>query len=484
MFERILGIILDPYKVDLCQINRGLNAIEVTHAISQPLPLEIKGDRIKEIGALIRDVCSRNHIRPDVIHSAIPCASSMFRHIHLPFSDMNKIGRVYPYEVEQTLPCSLDDIVMDFHIIQTNRQSGTDILVAILPKKTLEEHIEILKYAGLEPWVTTLEPFGLLFLYQSLLSKKENRVEGIIDLGEKKATIVLVNHDRILSARQMDLDEKEAEISNICDQIGLTLTSFITDSGKPVEKIILTGDNVHISRLETLISERLGIDTEVLSSYKRLPLKLPETGLGRSPFLPAPLGLCLGKRFRKGAAWNFRQGNYSYQKTYTLPRKQVFVLAIFLILLITLGSMNMVARSKFYRNRLLLLEDEAKRTLSHTLPKAKWGPETITWLKKEIEKESKIQEQYAGFFNQGPNTLDLLRELSIRIPKEYDIFIQEILYQQDRVRIKGRVETFEMLDKVKQGLGKSKIFQGIKVEKADIKGQGNQVSFNLLLELK
>ena len=41
-----------------------------------------------------------------------------------------------------------------------------------------------------------------------------------------------------------------------------------------------------------------------------------------------------------------------------------------------------------------------------------------------------------------------------------------------------------MLEKVKKGLSESKIFQGINIEQANIKGKGNQVNVNLLLELK
>jgi hypothetical protein len=105
-------------------------------------------------------------------------------------------------------------------------------------------------------------------------------------------------------------------------------------------------------------------------------------------------------------------------------------------------------------------------------------------LNKKIDDELKIQKQYRFFFDEGPNAIDILRELSIRIPKEYDILIQEVLFQQDRVRIKGKVETFEMLERVKKGLSESKIFQGINIEQAKIKGKGNQVSVNLILELK
>ncbi|MGA1864830.1 MAG: pilus assembly protein PilM [bacterium] len=483
MFERILGIVLSSHTIDLCQVNKGLNFMEVTHSISLPLPSEIKVDRIKEIGSFIRDICSRNNIKPDIVYSAIPSRASMLRHLHLPFTDMNKIAKVYPYEIEQTLPCSLDDVVMDYHIIESDHSSGTDILVAILPKKTLEEHLDILKSAGIEPRATTLEPVGLFFLNKTFF-KKDKLVECIIDLGAKKATIILINKEKILMAREIDRFENDEDISNLCDQISLTLTSFMTDSDLNVEKITLIGDFTLISKLENLLFERMGIKIRSLFSYKGLPIKLSGNGAGRASFLAAPLGLCVGKKFKKGETWNFRQAEYAYQKTYTIPRKKALILGISALIIIILGFMNMAARSGLYKNRLGLLENEANTILSQTVPNIKWGPDTISQLKKKIDQELEIQKQYRFFFDEGPNAIDILRELSIRIPKEYEIIIQEVLYQQDKVRIKGKVETFEMLEKVKKGLSESKIFQGINIEQANIKGKGNQVSVNLILELK
>jgi hypothetical protein len=372
---------------------------------------------------------------------------------------------------------------MDFQIIQTDHASGTDIQVAILPKKTLEEHLTILKSAGIEPRITTLEPVGLLLLDKAFL-KKDKLIEGIIDLGPKKATIVLINQEKIILTREIDWDENESELTNLCDQIGLTLTSFMTESGLQVEKIVLIGDYASITKLDRLLFERLGIKIHSLSSYRGLPIKFSGIAPGRSPFLAAPLGLCLGKKFKKGDMWNFRQAAYAYQKTYTMSRKKAIILGVSIALLIILGSLNMIARSGLYKNRLVLIENEAQNILSQTIPNVKWGSETITQLKKTIAQESDIQAQYKGFFNEGPNAIDILRELSIRIPKEYNILIQEVLFQQGKVRIKGKVETFEMLDRAKKGLSKSKIFQGIKIEEANIKGKGNQVSFSLLLELK
>ncbi|MGA1843425.1 MAG: pilus assembly protein PilM [bacterium] len=483
MFERVLGIIIDADRISLCQVNKGVKSVELTHALTHSLPAG-KEKGVKEIGARIRDLCVRNNIQPDVVYSAVPCSLSMFRRVHLPFTDPSKVARVYPFEIEQTLPCALDEVVMDFQIIARDRSSGTDLLVAILPKRILDEHLAILDSAGIAPRVTTLTPAGLMLLNQAFLHKKEAQVEGIIELEQRKATMVVVCQKKILFTRELDWDEKGGDVAHLTDQIELTLTAFRSESGLSLERLVLIGDYAHTSRLDPLVSERLGIKPESLASYKALPIRFSGPGPGRSPFSASTLGLCFGTRFKRGEMWNFRQGEHAFQKTYTIPREKVFALGFFALFLVVLGSLSMAARSGFYTRRLSLLDNEAQRILSQTMPNARWGPQIIPELKKALEKESTLYEQYKGFFDQGPNVIDLLRELSIRIPKEYDILVQEIVFQQDRVRVKGRVETFELFDRVKNGLSKSRLFQEIRIEEANIKGKGNQVSFNIILELK
>lgn len=479
MFEQALGIILHPEKVYLCQANRGLNSLEITHYVFRYIPEEIRDKGPQKVGDWLRDLCIERGIQPDIIYSALPTGSSMFRHLHLPFTDINKLTRVYPFEIEQTLPCSLDEVVMDFQVLKKERTSGTDILVSIVPKVRVEEHLEILRAANLEPQVTTLEPIGLLFFYQTILPHKPPSGECIINVGSKEATMVIIEQGKILLAREIAL----TDISILCDQIGLTLTSYFTNLGKTFERVILTGSPDPIKKLELLIPKRMGIETKTIHPFDGIPTKIKLESIDMKGVSATPVGLCMCKRFKRGVQWNFRQDRYAYQKTYTLPRKKALSIATFLLILIILGSLNLAARSWSYKNKLRILENEAQKILSQVLPGKKLGPDTEAMLKKMLEREEIVQKQYKAFLGNGVSAIDILRELSIRIPQEYDVSVQEILFQDGKVSIKGRADTFEMLDKLKTSLGKSKIINEIKIDEAKIKGKNNHVTFNILLEL-
>ncbi len=480
MFEQILGIVLDSDKIDLCLVNKGVNSQEIILSVSEPIPSDIKKQGTRQAGEHIRGLCDRYHIHPDVVISAIPCGSSMFRHIHLPFTDQNKISKVYQYEIEQTLPCTLGEVIMDYQITRADRESGTDILVAVVPKKILEEHLNILKTAGIDPHVTTLDSAGLLFLQHRYFATNDKGIYALFDIGQNKATLLISEQSKVLLTRQID----SSDIHYLFRQIHLMLVSFCSSYNLKIEKIILTGNQKHISQVEELIKEELKIETEYIDSYKGLPIKIKGDDLNILPFLAAPFGLCLAQKFKKGDIWNFRQSTYAFQKTFTIPTQIRYVMLILIILTVIIGGFNLKIRYDYYKYRINLFEKEAQKILDTTLPGKAIGPETLSELKEAIKQEVNIQKKYQDFFAKDINALVILKELSEQIPEKYNIIIQEVFFQDNKVRIKGKTETFEMLDKLKSSLSASKVFSKINTEESNIRGKGKQVTFSLVLNLE
>jgi hypothetical protein len=81
----------------------------------------------------------------------------------------------------------------------------------------------------------------------------------------------------------------------------------------------------------------------------------------------------------------------------------------------------------------------------------------------------------------GTRVIDMLRELSIRISREITVDIQEITEEGEKVRIKGKAPTLDMVDRIKTELSKSTYFANVEVvdSKQDIDGK----SFNFILSL-
>lgn len=480
MFEQVLGIVLYNNRLDFCLLDRGIDSKRIAMSVSESIPDGLEGKGTRETGKFINALFSQMDIRPDIIYSALPSSYAMFRHVHLPFTDINKISKVYPFEIEQSLPCPLNDLILDFHIMDSCREKGVDLLVAAVPKKLLEDHLAILTSAGLEPNAITLDCAGLFSLNYNFFKKKDNATNGILDINRNKATLLVSSRRRIITARQIDFKELEY----LMRELKLTVTSLVSTQNLGIEKIIITGDKELGLQVQELIRAQMDINTEAVYTFNGLHVKGKEGERHSNTFLPAPLGLCMIKRFKRGEIWNYRKGSYAYQKTLSISKGMIFTLTAFIFLIITLCVINLKARYDYYNNRINILQDETRTIIKQAFAGKNIKYETVEDLKAAILREDNIQKKYHKYLNLDLNMLDILSEISIKIPSEYNVQIQEISFQDGKTRIRGKIDSFETLEKLIKGLEKSELFKEIKTEESNIRGKANQVSFTLILEIK
>src|SRR5207253_7228750 len=96
----------------------------------------------------------------DSVAVALPGGLVATHLITLPFTDPKRIEQVLPAEVEGAIPFDLAEVVWDYAVLG---QSGgkTEVLVGVVRKSALREHLEALSAVGIEPRVVTLAPLAL-----------------------------------------------------------------------------------------------------------------------------------------------------------------------------------------------------------------------------------------------------------------------------------------------------------------------------------
>jgi len=79
--------------------------------------------------------------------------------------------------------------------------------------------------------------------------------------------------------------------------------------------------------------------------------------------------------------------------------------------------------------------------------------------------------------------LRLLRDISERIPKEIEVEFEELVVEENRVRIKGVTVSFDAIARIEAELAKHPRFAQVAVSKAETMGTKDKVRFNLTLNL-
>jgi hypothetical protein len=94
------------------------------------------------------------------------------------------------------------------------------------------------------------------------------------------------------------------------------------------------------------------------------------------------------------------------------------------------------------------------------------------------------QAEFLGAYGRKSSALDLLTEISARIPEDLDIRFDELNISRRSVRVKVYAKSFESVDRLKEELSREPAFGAIKVA-GDVQKDKRRggVTFNLNIDL-
>jgi len=84
---------------------------------------------------------------------------------------------------------------------------------------------------------------------------------------------------------------------------------------------------------------------------------------------------------------------------------------------------------------------------------------------------------------EGMSVLELMREITLRIPEDVRVDIKDLAINEGRVAITGETDSFESVDKIKAGLQKFTGFKRVALTHAKIGVKGDKVEFKFSISM-
>ncbi|MBW2479907.1 MAG: pilus assembly protein PilM, partial [Deltaproteobacteria bacterium] len=155
MSRKVLGIDIRKESVSAVVVKTGLRENRIdTHAFI-PIPdSEQDPDNIK---AALEALASQ--IDPAGCDCVVSIAADHFsyRILKVPFKEAKKIRMVLPFELEPMVPFAVDNLVIDYIDLETERVSDqTDLIAVAVPKSELNLYIESLAAVKIDPEMITI----------------------------------------------------------------------------------------------------------------------------------------------------------------------------------------------------------------------------------------------------------------------------------------------------------------------------------------
>jgi type II secretion system protein L len=439
---KIVGLKIEKGRVAVSVVEKGLRHTELKESFVLPFTTDV------ELADILREK-ARGWSGARIV-SSIPGNQFSQRTVSFPFGDRKRVEKALPFELEDSLPFSLDEVVLD-HIVPDRAEAGagkkteTAVVGIMLSKSVLRPHLDLLASAGVDPQVVVPSYIGLLCVAKMI------PVEGIAVLVDG-SDLCIREGNAVKACRSFSASQTTGSIRH-------TLKALEIEHAIQIERAVLLSEN---NSLRDELTE-LGLSVEQVT---------PDFG-GKKAEDAVSLGLALCEQV------NFRKGEFAYRAADVGMRKQRRTLIIAGAAAALLAAVNIGVKYYLIQSSYNKLDSEIREVYRQAVPGAKTVADPVRQLRTGLDDAKKK----FGVLGSGSSALDAMKAVTEGVPKEVRVSFQEFLLEGDRLKLAGEAASFESVDKIKTELAKAESFAEVAVLDTRM-GVDNKVKFRFEIKLK
>jgi general secretion pathway protein L len=189
------------------------------------------------------------------------------------------------------------------------------------------------------------------------------------------------------------------------------------------------------------------------------------------------------KHTRKEEGFNLRREEFEPKRRYLGLRAEVRKAAFFLSIILSFLAADVVIDFYSLKKENNILNREINAIFRQAVPEVTKIVDPVQQLRVKV---AELKRSSASGSATGPNKsiLDLLKEISRRIPKSVDVIVNRMVVDPETVRISGKTDAFNEVDKIKNNLEPSTLFDGVTISSANLDRTGKGVQFEIKMERK
>ena len=202
--QKLVGLEISKNAVFACQISQKKEVVKIQKTISANIEANNENTHEEQLVAALKQVLSQ--VDGELIRLTIPSNQVFFKEVTIPFLDYHKIKMVLGYEIESTLPFSLQEAVIDFIITKQDKvKKESTVLAVVAQKKQLNYYLDLIHQtkAKIKVGAITTDLLGTYALYALLYRTNKNQYQVLLELGKTSITIVYLVNGNIEFVRNL-----------------------------------------------------------------------------------------------------------------------------------------------------------------------------------------------------------------------------------------------------------------------------------------
>jgi len=366
--QAVIGLDIGSSSVKAIKLKKGKDGYELVGAEIMNLTSESIEELEPDVKFslyvnTVKKILGHKNIASKKAVTAIPGDNAIIRYIKVPYMPAEELKNMVPYEAEQYIPLGMDQVVFDYSVLseaQEETQKKMEVLLVAVKNDTMNQHLDIIKAAGVTPHAIDVDAFAICNAYSlnaqddadagmgadtvalinigakftmiSMLEKGVPHLSRDVNIGgnnftkeiqrafglnfaqaeelkKQQAVIVVESDELLLSATPSGEDDKS---SRIFEAITPPLNKLLNDirrafeyyestqKKKPVQKILLSGGSSKIKNIDRFLSERLGIPVEINYPFKNVGINSKNFDFDYLRANAVQFNVALGLALRKG----------------------------------------------------------------------------------------------------------------------------------------------------------------------------------------
>jgi Tfp pilus assembly protein PilN len=388
---------------------------------------------------------------PHAVLTTVPAAGVTHRFLRLPFGARARVLRAAPLELLGQLPIDPDGVTIACEPLGTI-PGGTAVLGVVVRRTDLDAAAAPLAAGGLAPARVDLAPLPAW----NLLAHDTADLALVVADGAR-SSLAVRRRGQLAGLRALAAGAHEP--AALAAEVRWSLAAL---GGAPA-RIVLAGVDA---------GAELGAEIAAATGARVVPLA--ETARVDGAWEPATLaatavaaGLVLGfgERHRAGIAL----GGTGEVAAGSYQRSAMLAAAALVLACLDVGGMRFgLAR----RDAGLTRAIHAEAALS--LP-----GERLVAPRAQLEAAAAAAGRRQRRFGPGAGVLEVLRELSTRVPPGLRLDLDELAIDDDAIALHGRCDSFDAVDAIRRALASSALFTDVSADETRTTVDGRRVEFRL-----
>jgi hypothetical protein len=294
-FKTSIGIELRGEDMLITSLQGNLSGSAFTHF------KRIANYRLYDKEALKREVSQffkSNRLSKDCVVLGIPRKDIILRYLDLPSEVADNLKQVVHYQVQSFEPTEESSYYYDYVLLSSNAAlKKLSVLLAMVRKSLLDEHLQMLREAGIRPVAVIGSSMGLANLFWQNQKGLNDKTFILADLGSVAFELIAVRNGTFTYSRETSKADDQSWSDLILYEVGEAASRMRLESDSAIEKIVIAGES-SVSALDEI---KTGIpDCELLKDSVHFittketqsqiqgaasTLGLAYTGMARRPFI-------------------------------------------------------------------------------------------------------------------------------------------------------------------------------------------------------